>query len=59
MFACVSANWTARRLLAIDVPIVMMRVTPASSGALQDLIEVSGEVGIIEMGVRFDQHRGK
>ena len=55
-FEYLSAISIARRLLAIDVPMVRMRVTPSFSRASQDVVEVGREIGVIEVGVSFDQH---
>ena len=52
-FGYFSASSTARRLLSTEVPIVMMRVTPASVGAAQDIVKVRREIRIIKMGVGF------
>ena len=56
MFEFFSAKSIARWLLAIDVPMVRMRVTPASVRASQHVVEVRREIGVIEVGVGFDQH---
>ena len=53
MFGYFSANSTARRLLSIEVPIVMMRVTPASSARRNTSVEVRREIRIIKMSVSF------
>ena len=49
-----SAKSIARRLLAIDVPMVRMRVTPASVARRKHVVEVGREIGVIEVGVGFD-----
>ena len=56
MFGYFSASSTARRLLSIDVPMVMMRVTPASVARREHVVEVGREIRVIEVGVRLDQH---
>jgi hypothetical protein len=53
-FEYLSAISIARWLLAIDVPMVRMRVTRASVRASQDVVEVRREIGVIEVGVGFD-----
>ena len=54
-FGYFPARSTARRLLSTDVPMVMMRVTPASVARLQHIVEIVGEIGVIEMRVGLDQ----
>ena len=49
-----SARSIARRLLSIEVPIVMMRVTPASVARRSTSSKIVGEIRIIEMRVSFD-----
>ncbi len=55
-FGYFSASSTARRLLSSEVPIVRMRVTPASVARAQDVLEVGGEIRVIEVSVGVDQH---
>ena len=55
-FGYFSARSTARRLLSSEVPIVMMRVTPASVGAPKNVVEVRREIRVVKMSVSFDEH---
>ena len=46
-FEYFSASSTARRLLSTEVPIVRMRVTPASVARAQNVIEIRSEIRVI------------
>ena len=55
-FGYFSASSTARRLLSSEVPIVRMRVTPASVARAQDLLKIGCEIRVIEVSVGIDKH---
>ncbi len=53
-----SASAMALRLLSSEVPMLTMRVTPASSARRSTSGEIRLEIRVIEMGVGFGQHEG-